>query len=84
MKKIVEVLFYCLILVSFFKCYLLLACYPGERNQPNASLLAWFDVLAVLARKYLAIPATLAPSERVFSVAGGVCIVDVLLCRLNA
>ena len=51
----VEVLFHCSFwwaLESFianlplnFTCYLLLACYPGERNQPNASLvpvgLAW-------------------------------------------
>jgi len=56
-----------------FACYLLLAHYPGERNQPNVSLLAWLDVLAVFARKYLAILATSAPLERVISVAGGVC-----------
>jgi len=49
MKKIVEVLFYCFILVSFGSVYrqltiefymlLIAGTLSGERNQPNASLL---------------------------------------------
>ena len=38
-----------------------------KRHQPN------FPRLSVLAKKYLTIPATSAPSERVFSVGGGHC-----------
>jgi hAT family C-terminal dimerisation region len=58
-----------------------LAMFASENQQPQtADTLTWwqendtrFRSLATLARKYLAIPATSAPSERVFSLAGNIC-----------
>ncbi len=66
------------------------ACYFQERPiKRSEDPFAWwrgnanrFPHLAVLARHYLAIPATSTPSERVFSVAG--IVVDKRRCALTA
>lgn len=55
--------------------------FASEAQEPiTADTLTWwqqnegrFDALKILARKYLPVPATSAPSERVFSLAGNIC-----------